>query len=117
MKFLIAPLLLLLPSCQSTWDTYEISSHQTIAAPGPESYEAHVSHLTKKVEGDAPPPGLCAEMAYFLVLLGRPGEADVLFAREVDIWPQSEKFVLGLRRSLGIEGPLVSQANESEATQ
>lgn len=116
MKSIVASVLLLFGSCQSTWDTYDISSHQTIGAPGPESYEAHVALLERMVEVAPPPPGLCAELAYFLVLLGRPDQAEAWFAKEMHAWPGSEKFVLGLRRSLGLVGPLVTQPVSLEVT-
>jgi len=92
-------------SCQSPWSRYDNSLYQTVADPCEESYAWHVATLEDMVLLDPIPPGMCAELAYYLILAGRANEADAWLTREVELYPQSAKFISELRATLGVNSP------------
>lgn len=104
MRILFAALVLL-AGCQSPWARYDASLYQTVANPSEDSYAFHVSTLEEMVRLDPVPPGMCAELAYYLILAGRTEEAGVWLDREVETYPQSAKFVSELRAALGLDQP------------
>lgn len=93
----------LLASCQSNWQQYDASLFETVANPSQEAYEYHIGTLERMVEEDPPPPGLCAELGYFLILVGRTAEADAWFARELAAYPHAESYVKMLRTTMGLD--------------
>lgn len=96
-------LTLALVSCQTPWDQYDASLYETVANPSEESYAAHIATLEQLVTTDPPPPGLCAELGYFLVLTGHYPEAEASFNRELASYPQAANFLKALRSSLGLD--------------
>lgn len=90
-----------LAACQGPWQQYDVSLYNTIANPSPEAMAAHIETLERMVQTDPPPPGLCAELGYFLAISGRSGEAAHWFERELVAYPQSEQFLEQLSETIG----------------
>jgi hypothetical protein len=89
---------LLLAGCASRWDSYDASLYDVTMEPGPETYQAHVDLLREWSEGgEELPPGLCAELGFYLALTGRTQEAAAWFDREVEQHPEAETFVQAMR--------------------
>ena len=66
--------------------------------PSAESYEAHVELLRDWTETEEGlPPGLSAELGFYLGLLGHTADAEAWFATEVANYPEAAGFVAALR--------------------
>jgi hypothetical protein len=89
---------LLAAGCASHWDGYDNSLYAVTMEPGPEAYQAHVDLLRDWAgEGEELPPGLAAELGFYLALTGHPDEARLWFDREVARFPEAAAFVEAMR--------------------
>lgn len=88
------------------WQDYDDSQFEISMAPGAEAYQDHVDLLSKWANREDLPPGLAAELGYYLALTGKPAEAEAMYSLELARHPECGRFILALRRlSLGIEVP------------
>ena len=88
------------------WQAYDESQFEISMAPGAEAYQDHVDVLSKWADREDLPPGLTAELGYYLALTGKPMEAEAMYSLELARHPECGLFILALRRlSLGIELP------------
>lgn len=102
-------LTLLMAGCQTPWTIYDQSLYQAVAEPSEDTYAAHVRSLESMVQLDPIPPGMCAELAFYLILSERQAEAAAWLDREIELYPQSAKFVAELRSTLGLDTPTAEQ--------
>ena len=86
-------------SCVSQkWQKYDASQYAVSMEPSTEAYQSHVEVLTKWSESkDGLPAGVGAELGFYLGVLGRPDEAEMWFAKEVQLHPESGAFIEALR--------------------
>lgn len=112
MKQIAVIIFLFLGSCQTAWDRYDESLYASVFEPNPNTYEQHIRSIEALASGATPPPGLCAEMAFYLALSGREGEADLWLQRELEHWPESAKVVHGIHALVNpdSEKPLAEDA-------
>jgi hypothetical protein len=108
--------LLTIVSCQTPWDRYDESLYTAVFDPSEESLARHIQTLEGFTNSESPPPGLCAELAYYLALAGRNAEAEAWLDRELALWPESSKVVSALR-SLITSNPEPSSEDGEEAPQ
>lgn len=88
----------LLSGCVTPWDRYDASLYDVSMEPGPESYRMHADLLQEWIAGDEGcPPGLSAELGFYLALSGRADEARPWFDREVEEHPEAARFVTAMR--------------------
>ena len=100
------PVLIALLACGCAgdpWEAYDSSLYSTLREPSPETYAAHLALLLRLVEereaqGKVPPPGICAESAFYLHRVGRSSEASAYLARETRHYPESGPVVSALGR-------------------
>jgi len=100
MKQLLLSIALLVASCTSNrWHDYDTSSQDVVMDPTEESYAEHIELLESwAADSDQPmPPGLYAELAYWLAKVGRYPEAEAALQKELALYPQAEKFLTALR--------------------
>lgn len=100
MKSLTIILVLLVSaSCvNQKWARYDASQYEVAMLPGEESYQKHVDLLAKWSESkEGLPPGVAADLAFHLALLGRTAEAEALFEAETQLYPKSARFIDALR--------------------
>jgi hypothetical protein len=93
----------LMAGCASSWERYDESLYLSIKEATPEAYESHARLLAAIIaesyeSGVKPPPGICAEYAFYLARLQRPKEGEVYLAKEVEYYPESQTFVAVLKR-------------------
>jgi len=100
----LAALAILFTSCVSPrWVRYDDSQYRVAMEPGVESYQAHVDFLIDWSESkDGLPPGLAAEVGFYLGLLGKASDAAAWFDLELAAHPESAQFIEALR---AISGP------------
>lgn len=85
-----------LAACQATpWQTYDETSYAAVMDPSEEVLGKHIAVLEGWASGPADdvPPGIYAELAYWLAKVGRTEEARVMFEREIERYPYAEKYV------------------------
>jgi len=97
----------LLSGCTSTqglyhWGNYEQAAYAYAKNPG--EVDEYIESLDKIIvageEKNRVPPGLYAEYAYALMIMGRTDDAMLSFGKERDKWPESRKLM-----DLMIDGP------------
>lgn len=87
-------------SCVSDrWGDYDSSSQTVVMDPTEANYAEHIELLeTWAADAEHPmPPGLYAELAYWLAKVGRYPEAEAALQKELAAYPQAELFVKALR--------------------
>ncbi len=102
LRLILAALLVspLVSSCASNrWHDYDSSSQNVVMEPTAENYGEHIALLeTWAADPEQPmPPGLYAELAYWLAKVGRFPEAEAALQKELALYPQAAKFVAALR--------------------
>ncbi len=98
------------------WHAYDESQFTLSMMPTEEAYVDHTELLLKWSERKELPPGLAAELGYYLALTGRVAEAEAMFAVEVGRHPECTLFVQALRRiSLGVDAEDASQSTPADA--
>lgn len=100
MRLLIITIVVsLCSSCvNQKWQKYDASQYIVSMEPSTEAYQSHVEVLTKWSESkDGLPAGVGAELGFYLGVLGRPDEAEIWFAKEVQQHPESGVFIEALR--------------------
>lgn len=100
MKRALLLVALLASSCVSNrWNDYDASSQNVVMDPTEESYAEHIALLeTWAADAEHPmPPGLYAELAYWLAKVGRYPEAEAALQKELAAYPQAAPFVAALR--------------------
>ncbi len=85
------------------WKAYDASLYTTLREPSPETYATHLALLLRLVEqreaqGKTPPPGICAECAFYLHRVGRTSEASTYLAKEKQHYPEATPVVSALER-------------------
>ena len=81
------------------WGNYSYTYLETIRDPSTESNEKHTESLRKIIAESEerklkPPPGVNAELAFWLLKLNpKSAEAQGLFEREIEIYPESQVFI------------------------
>ncbi len=113
MKIVFTLLVLMAASCQTAWDRYDESLYASVFEPSPSTYENHIRSLEALAATDPPPPGLCAELAYYLVLAEREDEAHLWLDRELEHWPESVVIVSALHKFL-VETPIAEAGGEKQ---
>jgi len=117
-KRFLVPLSLILPcfACiNPQWHAYDESQFTLSMMPNQEAYVDHAEMLLKWSEGKELPPGLAAELGYYLALIGRTAEAEAMFAVEVGRHPECTLFVQALRRiCLGADAEGASQPTPAD---
>ena len=106
---------LTLSGCQPAWLRYENSVYASIKESNQEAFAAHAVLLKevieeREAEGRKPPPGVCAEYAYYLARLGRGEESHTYLAKEVLYYPESRVFVAALERLIAGEDKVLGNA-------
>ena len=103
--------LALLSACASDpWGSYHDSLHDAISDGTREARIEHAEHLAQivaaaELAGRKPPPGVYAELAYYQARLGDLAEVDRLLEKELESYPESEKF-LGMLQNLLVDPSL-----------
>jgi len=113
---------IILTSCASPWERYDESLYSLLKNATPEAVEDHIELLGEIVtgaeeKGEKPPPGVCAEYGYRLAT--QKGELDKglkQLDKETGYYPESELFVLALKRSVSgkekvFEGTAAAEEN------
>jgi hypothetical protein len=92
-------LLLMTAGCvNQRWSQYDSSLYRVAMEPSVESHEAHAKLLRDFSESkEGLPPGLAAELGFYLALLGQAEEANTWFEREIAAHSESAPFVAALR--------------------
>jgi hypothetical protein len=81
------------------WGNYSYTYLETIRDPSTKSNEKHTESLRKIIAESEerklkPPPGVNAELAFWLLKLNPDStEAEGLFEREVEVYPESRIFI------------------------
>ena len=82
------------------WGKYSYTYLNVVRNPSEAATEKHIAELKEILEksdkeGLKPAPGLCAELAFWLVKAdaGNVGEARALYAREMQIYPEAKTFI------------------------
>ena len=81
------------------WGNYSYTYLETIRDPSTESNEKHTESLRQIIAESEerklkPPPGVNAELAFWLLKLNpKSTEAQGLFEREIEIYPESRVFI------------------------
>lgn len=102
MKLALALIAILtLGACQTPWGRYDETLYSSVFEPSEQTIERHIQTLEGFAAWEVPPPGFCAELAYYLVLAGRETEADAWLERELVLWPESAMVVAALRNLIG----------------
>ena len=99
------------------WQADDASLYTTLREPSPETYTTHLALLLRLVEqreaqGKAPPPGICAECAFYLHRVGRTSEASTYLAKETQHYPEASSVVSALERL--IAGRSAIQTNDGQ---
>jgi hypothetical protein len=93
----------ILAGCTPAWQLYEVSEYTVFRTPGVESFEAHARLLARVIDQaesqkQRPPPGICAEHAFYLWRLGHIDEAVAALEKEERYYPESRVFAEAQRR-------------------
>ena len=104
----------------NSWYRYESSLCHTMEDPSIEAREQHGQLLAKIIEeaqekGAKPPPGICAEYAYYLVELKKDGQGMQYLDREIAYYPESTTYIIALRRLLQGAKNVVHESPETKA--
>ena len=103
------PLIFIGAGCASDpWTRYDMSLYGALKYPGEETLESHATLLREIIVSAEkkklrPPPGICAEFAFYTARLGKIDIARKALAREVHYYPESSKFVAIVTKML--DGP------------
>lgn len=100
MKRLVLLVALLASSCATDrWNDYDSSSQNVVMDPTEQRYNEHIALLEMwAADSEQPmPPGLYAELAYWLAKVGRYPEAEAALQKELAAYPQAQQFVAALR--------------------
>ncbi|HVS19774.1 MAG TPA: DUF4810 domain-containing protein [Planctomycetota bacterium] len=100
MRRLVLLIALLASSCISNrWHDFDTSSQNVVMDPTEQRYNEHIELLESwAADGEQPmPPGLYAELAYWLAKVGRFPEAEAALQKELAAYPQAQQFVAALR--------------------
>lgn len=94
---------LVLVGCGHSWNDYDMSLYRSMKDSSPQAQEAHaqlLSYLIEQSEQDGckPPPGICAEYAYYLGKLQKSPQAPEYLAKELTHYPESAIFVQVMQR-------------------
>lgn len=107
---------LILTGCTPAWQLYEVSAYTVFRTPGTESFEAHARLLGRVIDQaesrkEKPPPGICAERAFYLWRLGRIDEAVAALEKEERYYPESEVFTTAEKRLVTGGGSAIEPAD------
>lgn len=81
-----------------SWDKYDTAVYTYYKKQTPKSLEK-VTKMYEKITTDprgtrqVPPPGACAEYGYLLCLQGKQAQGIPLLEKEMELYPESKKFV------------------------
>ena len=121
MKTICACLLALLCSCvTSRWDPYDDSSYDVVMEPSVTETEEHIQLLEAwALDTQHPmPPGLYAELGYWLAKVGRYDSASAAFEKEIERYPYADKYLQVLRELLlGVSTPDNQESTQEEPAQ
>ncbi len=81
-----------------SWDNYDSAVYTYYKKQTPKSLERVTKmyqEITTSPKGtrQVPPPGACAEYGYLLCLQGKKAEGMPLLEKEIELYPESKKFV------------------------
>jgi hypothetical protein len=95
LALLFASLCLCACTTPSKWQTYDQTSYSAVMTPSDAVLEKHLAALESWTTGPAAdvPPGIYAELGYWLAKVGRTEEARVMFEREMERYPYAQKYV------------------------
>ena len=102
------------------WTRYETSLYSALKYPGQETMQSH-AHLLREIIVSAeekklrPPPGICAEFAFYTARLGEADIARKALAREMHYYPEATRFVAVVARML--DGPEPEPEETGEKTE
>jgi len=95
--------LLLLVSCEVqkplySWSNYQDKSYNYLKNNQEKDLQELLETYKKiidKQEGtrNVPPPGICADYGYLLLVKGKTAEGKALLMREVELYPESKIFI------------------------
>ena len=93
----------ILTGCTPAWELYEVSAYTVFRSPGKESFAEHALLLERVIEQaearqEKPPPGICAESAFYLWRLGHIQEAVAALEKEERYYPESHTFAVAQKR-------------------
>jgi hypothetical protein len=115
-NFLILVLILFVASCSTTpWQRYDNSLFASVFEPSEETFKDHIESLEHFASQESPPPGMCAELAYYKCLANQSEEADMWLQKEVALWPESAQMVAALR--IAVESASFKANANAEAVQ
>jgi hypothetical protein len=116
MKLAVALLsIFALGACQTPWGRYDETLYSSVFQPSEQTISRHIQTLEGFTAWEIPPPGFCAELAYYLVLAGREAEADAWLERELMLWPESAMVVAALRNLIAESGEEEPVSEELES--
>ena len=102
---------LLAISCTSTqklysWYDYQEDYYHYLKNSDDESYEKLVKTYDKiiaeqKALRGTVPPGIYADYGYLLMEKGKNSEAKAMFAKEIELYPESEVFIASILKRFG----------------
>ena len=100
------------------WARYDMSLYGALKSPGEETLESHATLLREIIVSAEkkklrPPPGICAEFAFYTARMGKTEIARKALAREVHYYPESSKFVAIVTKML--DGPKPEPAETGES--
>jgi hypothetical protein len=99
-----------LAGCASDpYGRYPDSLYASLKDDTREARSAHAALLERVIawsdeQGRPPPPGVCAELAYYRTRLGQRDQAEALLAREEASYPESARFLTMVRKVLADPG-------------
>ncbi len=91
-----------------SWDKYDTAVYTYYKKQTPKSLEK-VTQMYEKITTDpkgtrqVPPPGACAEYGYLLCLQGNKAQGMPLLEKEMELYPESKKFVERIISSINKE--------------
>jgi hypothetical protein len=102
-ELLLAVPLLLLLSCTVqkplySWSNYQTTSYNYLKNNQDKDLQELLDSYKKiieKQEGtrNVPPPGVCADYGYLLIMKGKTAEGKTLLKKEVELYPESKIFI------------------------
>jgi hypothetical protein len=97
---------LFLTSCMGTkelpmynWGSYSDDFYKYIKQNTPEAQEkfqftlTQLLDATEKTKRQVPPPGICADCGYLLIMNGKTDEGIALLEKEKSLYPESSKLI------------------------
>lgn len=90
------------------WDGYSNSLYNLKKNPDDKTMQAHKDNVLKIIEkadyhGKKIPPGVCCEYGYYLFQENNYDEAKNYFNLEIQLYPESEKFVKLLLKDMQLK--------------